>query len=409
MQMQTQAYFENKKTMKQYILSLIGIIFCGQLIAQVDATVIYNNTVNSTVTVETDIGLGSGFFIDKNIIVTNYHVIEGATIAYCYTNNDATKYEIDGYVAVDTSVDLILLKVTSLNKTPLKFATSAATPGQKVYVIGSPKGLSATISDGIISGLRDFGGYKLIQITAPISPGSSGGPVLNSNGELIGVAVCQLKEGQNLNFAIPKTNVELLLNFKKDYATSIKSLYVPPPPIQDNYSTFIDSRDGKTYNTVKIGTQTWMAENLNYKTSDSWCYDNNSSNCNTYGRLYTWEAALNACPSGWHLPTDAEWITLTNYLGGEDVAGGKLKSTTGWDSPNTGATNSSGFLALPSGACGGNDGSFSSVGHHGYWWSSTEDYTDYAWFRYMDYDYSYVLRDYSSKSSGWSVRCLKDN
>jgi hypothetical protein len=206
---------------------LLIILFSGLFwtVKAQDATVIYKNTVNSTVTIETDNGLGSGFFVGENIIATNYHVIEGATTAYCYVNNSTTKYKIEGYLAADKSVDLILLKVQELNKPTIKFATTTATPGQKVFVIGSPKGLPATISDGIVSGLRDFEGYKLIQITAPISPGSSGGPVLNSSGELIGISVGQFSEGQNLNFAIPKSNLELLLSFKKSYAMSLSTLY----------------------------------------------------------------------------------------------------------------------------------------------------------------------------------------
>ncbi|HNW89068.1 MAG TPA: S1C family serine protease [Bacteroidales bacterium] len=210
--------------MKKIILLIILTIICANVYAQ-DATVIYKNTANSTVTIETDNGLGSGFFVGENIIATNYHVIEGATTAYCYTNNSTTKYKIEGYLAADKSVDLILLKVIGLTSPSIKLATATVTPGQKVYVLGSPKGLPATISDGIVSGLRDFEGYKLIQITAPISPGSSGGPVLNSSGELIGISVGQFANGQNLNFAIPKTNLELLLSFKKTYALPITSLY----------------------------------------------------------------------------------------------------------------------------------------------------------------------------------------
>lgn len=190
-----------------------------------DATAIYNKSVGSTVTIETDNGLGSGFFVAPNIIATNYHVIEGATEAICYVNNSTTKYKIEGYVAADQNVDLILLKVLSLNKPALQMSTETVSPGQQVYVLGSPKGLPATISDGIVSGMRDFEGYKLIQMTAPISPGSSGGPVLNSKGQLIGISVMQLTEGQNLNFAIPKSYLELLIQFKKNEAIPISSLY----------------------------------------------------------------------------------------------------------------------------------------------------------------------------------------
>ena len=190
-----------------------------------DASGIYKRTVGSTVTIETDNGLGSGFFVAPNIIATNYHVIEGATSASCFTNNSTTKYAIDGYVAADQNVDLILLKVSGLNKPTLPMASESVSPGQQVYVIGSPKGLPATISDGIISGMRDFEGYKLIQMTAPISPGSSGGPVMNAKGELIGISVSQLSEGQNLNFAIPKSYLELLIQFKKEEAISISTLY----------------------------------------------------------------------------------------------------------------------------------------------------------------------------------------
>lgn len=208
------------KILLSIFLSAIAISSFSQ-----DATGIYNKTVGSTVTIETNNGLGSGFFVAPNIIATNYHVIEGATEASCYLNNTTTKYKIEGYLAADQSVDLILLKVPSLNKPALPMAPEAVSPGQQVYVIGSPKGLPATISDGIVSGMRDFEGYKLIQMTAPISPGSSGGPVMNSKGQLIGISVMQLTEGQNLNFAIPKSYLELLMQFKKDEAIPISTLY----------------------------------------------------------------------------------------------------------------------------------------------------------------------------------------
>ncbi|MBE0662544.1 MAG: fibrobacter succinogenes major paralogous domain-containing protein [Bacteroidales bacterium] len=173
--------------------------------------------------------------------------------------------------------------------------------------------------------------------------------------------------------------------------------------------SFKDSRDGKTYKSARIGNQTWMAENLNYETgSGSWCYDDSKSNCNIYGRLYDWETARKACPPGWHLPSDSEWTQLTIYLGDENVAGGKLKATTLWNSPNTAADNSSGFSALPGGARD-NDGSFVNIGYIGVWWSSNEYYTNYLWLRSLSYSGGDILRRATaSKAYGFSVRCIKD-
>jgi hypothetical protein len=210
----------------KYLISVVITLFCfiGSYFSQ-DASLIYKSTVNSTVTIITDNGSqGSGFFIAPNIIATNYHVIEGSSVADCYLNNSDIQYKIDGYLAVDKAVDLILLKVSGLDKPAIKFSTSLVSIGQKVFVIGSPKGLSASITDGIISGMRDFDGYKLIQMSAPISPGSSGGPVLNQKGELIGISVLQYKEGQNLNFAIPMENLKILMDFKRDFPMSLSKL-----------------------------------------------------------------------------------------------------------------------------------------------------------------------------------------
>jgi hypothetical protein len=271
---------------------LLSLIFALRPINQFfsqEASLIYKNTVNSTVTIKTDNGaLGSGFFVAPNIIASNYHVIEGAKNASCYLNNSDTGYKIDGYVGVDKSVDLILLKVSTLNKPAIKLAVTTASIGQKVYVIGSPKGLPATISDGIISGMRDFEGNKLLQMTASISPGSSGGPVLNSNGELIGISVSQLTDGQNLNFAIPKSYLQILLDFKKDTPIALSSLI--------SYSASIIGRP------IRLG-------NLEIAQND-------------FPELMNWADAKKACAdlgNGWRLPTIEE---LTNmYLNKHKIGG----------------------------------------------------------------------------------------
>ena len=223
---------------------------------------------------------------------------------------------------------------------------------------------------------------------------------------------------------------------------------------QDAPNTFTDSRDGKVYKTVTIGEQVWMAENLAYLPSvvgpatESYTapyyyiygYNGTSvatakatTNYQTYGVLYNWPAALTACPSGWHLPSDEEWTQLETYLannghnydgsiGGDnfrDKIAISLASATGWNSSTgTGAIgntntaydayrNKSGFSALPGGYRFTN-GSFYSIGYCGYWWSSTQYSTDLAWTRSLYYSDSDVSRSLTNKEDGISVRCVRD-
>ncbi|MDD4990728.1 MAG: fibrobacter succinogenes major paralogous domain-containing protein [Paludibacter sp.] len=199
----------------------------------------------------------------------------------------------------------------------------------------------------------------------------------------------------------------------------------------------VKDKDGNVYHTVKIGTQVWMVENLkttHYRDGSSianvtdntawaslstgaWCdYSNSAANGTKYGHLYNGYAVIdvrNIAPVGWHVPTDAEWTTLTTYLGGEAVAGGKLKETgtLNWISPNTGATNEAGFSALPGGGRS-SDGPFDYFGGlGGYWWSSTQVGKNCAWYRGMGYIESRIYRaNYGfGFGNGFSVRCVRDS
>lgn len=173
---------------------------------------------------------------------------------------------------------------------------------------------------------------------------------------------------------------------------------------------FEDQRDGQIYNTIKIGTQTWFAENLAFKTSsESWAYNNDVSYIEKYGYLYTFEVAKNACPSGWHLPSDIEWSILIDFLGGENIAGGKMKETdtTHWISPNIGATNESGFTALPAGDRNIFD-MYLNFGMSTFYWSSTRFKSSYAWGCRLYYDNTKAIRYNDYCTYGHSVRCIKD-
>lgn len=203
---------------------------------------------------------------------------------------------------------------------------------------------------------------------------------------------------------------------------------------EENKNTVTDI-DGKVYQTVTIGTQIWMKENLkvthyrngdpipnvtdstawNLLTAGAYCdYNNLQANSSTYGKLYNWYSvndSKNIAPIGWHIPTDIEWNTLITFLGGDSVAGGKLKeiSLAHWLSPNTGATNESGFTALPAGCCD-YYGKFTSLGTLCFWWCSNEfeELPDHSWCVLVSYDKKRGNIGITNKNYGFSVRCLKD-
>jgi uncharacterized protein (TIGR02145 family) len=190
--------------------------------------------------------------------------------------------------------------------------------------------------------------------------------------------------------------------------------------------------DGNLYQTVVIGTQTWMAENLKTtkfnsgiaiplvtissswlsQTTSAYCWFNNTETSykNSYGALYNWFTVStgNLCPIGWHVPSDSEWIILASYLGGENVAGGKLKETgiTHWNSPNIGANNESGFTGLPGGVR--STAGFYNLGSSGYWWSSTESNSEIALDRILKSSEGILTKGSHGKFMGFSVRCIKD-
>lgn len=200
------------------------------------------------------------------------------------------------------------------------------------------------------------------------------------------------------------------------------------------FSTMLSDKDGNVYSTVQIGNQLWMAENLKttkysngssivypgndatmwYSSSSgayAW-YDNDEANKDVYGALYNWHAVNNSndiCPTGWRVSTDEDWTTLTDFLGGESVAGSKLKQTgtAVWNAPNTDATNESGFNAVP-GGMRDEMGVYSQLKWTGFYWTSTQYNLGNGWARSVGNNNGSVLRFYDNKSIGYSVRCIKE-
>lgn len=183
-----------------------------------------------------------------------------------------------------------------------------------------------------------------------------------------------------------------------------------------NIDSVTDPRDQQVYETVSIGKQTWMTQNLNYETNGSFAYSDDKCFRKEYGLLYTWEAAKNACPSGWHLPSDDEWKQLESVVGMSESEidnsfwrgtseGTKLKTVVGW-SPNSG-TDSYGFSMLP-GGYRSIHGEYDLAGEYGYCWTSTVLTNDLAWYRRFVGSKGQILRFTNNKQQGYSVRCLKD-
>lgn len=204
----------------------------------------------------------------------------------------------------------------------------------------------------------------------------------------------------------------------------------------DKTNLTVTDIDGNVYKFVTIGTQVWMAENLKTtrfadgtpitevedsiawaniytqrKVQPAWCYYGNEEKHNpAFGKLYNWFAVSSTkkiCPAGWHVPSDAEWTKLIAFLGGEKVAGNTLKSLNYWAPPNSGATNSSSFSALPGGMKYGYYG-FNLMGKYAYYWTSTPNIPGTAWFRNLSSQFPIVGRNYGYTVSGLSVRCIMD-
>ena len=290
--------------------------------------------------------------------------------------------------------------------------------------------------------------YKNLAITIgiPAQPGAITGNILpepNAPGEIY--TIDSINGATSYNWTVPTgatiTNGQGTTSITVDFGTTSGNVSVRSESAcgNSNYEdlsitlftcgdAFVDARNSQSYTTVEIGNQCWFAENLNIGSKiigannqtdnniiEKYCYNDDDANCTTYGGLYQWnemmqyvttDGAQGICPDGWHLPTDTEWTTLTDYLGGTSVAGEKMKSTSGWYNNGNG-TNSSGFTGFP-GGYRGNDGSFNSLGDRGYWWSSHETSGTRAWDRGLYYNDGLVHRGGSYKTDGFSVRCLKN-
>ncbi|MDP4222586.1 MAG: fibrobacter succinogenes major paralogous domain-containing protein [Bacteroidota bacterium] len=254
---------------------------------------------------------------------------------------------------------------------------------------------------------------------------TSANPTINNNKTSDGTGIGSFTS--NITGLSPSTTYHVRAYATNSVGTAYgtdKSFTTDPVSVTD--------RDGNTYAVVRIGTQLWTGENLKTTTlndgtsiayvtgntawsnltTPGYCWYNNNEipNKTTYGALYNWYTVSSGklCPSGWHVSTDDEWLTMENYLGGASPAGGKLKETgvSHWLSPNTGATNESGFTALPGGWRLGT-GTFESITTYGYWWTSTES-TPNAYNRKIQYNDDKSFRATSPENFGMSVRCIKN-
>ncbi len=201
------------------------------------------------------LAMGSGFVVREGVVATNLHVIEGAARGYAKLADQKAKYDIRGIVASDSARDLVLLAVDGLKAASLAVGNSSQVAvGDEVFAVGNPRGLEGTFSAGIVSSIRKRGDDSLLQITAPISPGSSGGPVVNTMGEVIGVAVATFKGGQNLNFAIPSVYVSSLTSTIKAAVPLAKDSNRPKDP---KTKSLFDDLGGRSIEGVAVGSFLW--------------------------------------------------------------------------------------------------------------------------------------------------------
>jgi uncharacterized protein (TIGR02145 family) len=379
------------------------------------------------------IGTGSGFFISPYEIITNYHVIDEArSVKYRIQGSDHI-YSIKRIIDTDTSNDLAILESVLSNKEVISLSNHSVTVGQQIYVAGAPMRLEGTFSTGIVSAIRTHETGDWIQITAPISPGSSGGPVVNAKAELVGVTVASQERGQNLNFAIPSRYIRYLSRVNTIGKPVQEPRVVERPistPIVAPFTCggILKDLDGHTYKTVRISENCWMAENLrtttysngdrivNVPLNSNWSssstgawshYANNSAYEVLFGKLYNWKSVEDSrglCPTGWRVPSDTEWRALASKLG--DNAGHILKTTSGW-LQNGNGSNILGFSAQPGGYRSFN-GDFMELGTHGFWHTANQFDDTRSRYVIIRHDRKSLRLDYGNKQYGFSVRCISE-
>ena len=340
--------------------------------------------------------------------------------------NEYSIFEVFPPVAGDAVISLCetsgktVAQIKSYLESPSQsFKMSGLKPG--IYLVNI-KGNRYRLSGKLVSNGKSGGTISLEKVNSISRTVDSKTLKSVSKGTLATVDM-SYNSGERLKFTGASGNYRTVIT---DIPSSSKTI---------NFN-FIPCTDGdyNIYTVVVIGAQTWMAENLkttkyndgtlipNVTDNTTWSGLNTEAYCDylntptyssTYGRLYNWYTVAstnpkNACPTGWHAASDADWTTLTTYLGGEGAAGGKLKETgtTHWTSPNTGATNETGFAALPAGYRDAG-GTFGLLGSYGFWWSSNQN-ASYAWYRYMYYNSSSISSGDNDKRAGFSVRCVKD-
>ena len=298
--------------MKKLNLLLAGIVLTSLSVAQADQTLVdlVKKVKPSIVLIETfdkdnkPIGQGSGFFIDnKGRLITNHHVVEGAYSATIKTST-GKEYPVQGIVAKDTEADIVKLVVNlpDANITFLNLSVNVPSEGEDIFVIGNPLGLESTVSTGIVSAVRDIPAFgKILQITAPISPGSSGSPVINSKGEVIGVATLIVTKGQNLNFAIPSDKIIALKETAKAaLSESYASLTADANGAQNSFNRGLKELWQDNWSAALTYFQ--KATEKNPDNVDAWFY---IGYC--YGRLGRYQEAIEAYKQAIKIrPDDAE-------------------------------------------------------------------------------------------------------
>jgi uncharacterized protein (TIGR02145 family) len=389
------------------------------------------NTLVSAVT-QTTASSGGNVTADGGSAVTARGV--------CWTSGAADPVITDGHTTDGTGTGTFTSSLTQLTaNTPYKvraYATNAIGTAYGAVVQFTTSTVSlATVTTAVPSSYTASGAVTGGEVTA------NGGGTITASGVCYGTTANPDITGDHSTDGTGTGTFTSTLSgltdgtvyYVRAYATNSAGTAYGS---QVQFLTKVSDKEGYLYNTVLIGNQVWMAENLRTKkynddgdvtlvtdptvwaalTSEGYCWYNNDEATNKplYGAMYNWFAVNkgNLCPTGWHVPTDEEWTTLTTTLGGESVAGGKLKEdgTTHWLSPNTGATNESGFKALPGGYRYRVDGTFNDIGKLSYWWSSTTYIYDTAkgYYREMFNDQASVSREGAYKTAGKYVRCLKN-